>query len=155
MKSDLQKLLDGALKLLSIRPHSRQEITAYLHRKTSDLQLIDQVISKLDKLNLINDRDFSQWLIESRSRSSPRGKRRLLFELKSKGIDPGTIQDSLVLDNEDSLAQTALDKKVLLWKNLSYHDFHTKAGRFLAFRGFSWDTIERVIKNRYNSLRVN
>ena len=74
-------LLDSALKILSLRPHSKQEVIKFLRKKTKDDTLINQIIEKLEKAKLINDEEFGKWLIESRSRSKPRGVRLLKQEI--------------------------------------------------------------------------
>lgn len=129
-------LLDSALKILALRPHSRQEIISFLHRKTQDEDLINQTIQKLEKARLIDDAAFARWLVESRSRSRPRGSRLLTQELKQKGIDLPVKVD------EVELAQKALDKKRSKSRD--------QAIRFLQYRGFSWDAIAKVVKTRYN-----
>lgn len=124
----------------------------HLQKYTSDTTLINQIISKLEELKYLDDKKFATWLIESRSRSRPRGKRLLIQELKSKGID--VSEEPINLDEID-LAQKALKKKLILWKNLSHRDFRTKATRFLYSRGFSWEVIEPVLKKAYNKTYVN
>jgi regulatory protein len=150
--NDFNILLQSALKILAIRSRSRKEISDYLGKKTRDQELKDRVINKLTEMGLIDDAKFAAWLIASRSRSRPRGKRLLLQELKSKGI---TMTDELITINEAALAQKALEKKLSLWKNLSFRDFRIKAGRYLAARGFSWSTIETVIRKAYNDRDVS
>jgi regulatory protein len=142
--------------LLSIRPRSVSEITKYLNRKTTDADLINQTVQKLIDLKFLDDQKFAAWLIESRSRSRPRGQRLLAHELKAKGIDDMTIYDNRMTTNDEfSLAQAALSKKLSHWKDLSYRDFRVKAGRFLASRGFSWEVIERAVKKGYNEAHVS
>ena len=129
-------LIDSALKFLSFRPRSRAEVERFLKTKTSDTTSINQTISKLEKSNLINDEDFAKWLIESRPRSRPRGVRLLSQELKQKGINVDVKID------EPELAQKALAKK--------HPKSREQAIRFLQYRGFSWDTIAKVVKKSYN-----
>ena|SRR3989344_7591164 len=149
---DFERLLQPAIKFLAIRARSQKEVKDYLRKKTSDGNLINQIIDKLTGMGLIDDRKFAQWLIESRSRSRPRGQRLLINELKSKGIN--LDRDSLRID-EPALAQTALTPKLRLWLKLPYREFRVKAGRFLASRGFSWEVIEKVVKAVYNNPHVN
>lgn len=143
--------MNSCLRLLSVRPRSVGEITAFLQRKTVDINLINQTVQKLQDLKFLDDQEFTQWLVESRSRSRPRGKRLLLQELKSKGVD---IADEHITIDEIALAQTALAKKLTLWSKLSNRDFRIKAGRFLASRGFSWNAIEGAVKKGYNDIHV-
>lgn len=137
-------LLDSALKILSLRPHSRQEIIKFLSKKTKDDTLINQTIEKLEKAKLIDDEVFAKWYIESRSRTRPRGQRLLELELKQKGIDVETMNDNRMTTNDESdLAEKALEKK----KNIKSRE---QAIRFLQYRGFSWDAIAPVVRKRYN-----
>ena len=113
--------------------------------------MINQIINKLIDLGYVDDKKFASWLIQSRSRTRPRGKRLLLQELKSKGIG----MDEPVRINEAELAEKALEKKLPLWSGLAYRDFRIKATRFLYSRGFSWDVIEPVLKKAYNRNNVS
>jgi|SRR3989344_2086300 len=133
-------ILASALKILSLRPHSKQEVINFLRKKTKDDTLINQTIEKLEKAKLINDEEFAKWYMESRSRTRPRGKRLLIQELKQKGIDLSTSHLELSTDGE--LAENALNKK-----NPKSRE---QAIRFLQYRGFSWESIEKVIRKRYN-----
>ena len=138
--TDSQILLESSLKFLSYRPRSRKEITDFLKKKTPDATLINQTLEKLEKLKLINDTDFAKWLVESRSRSRPRGFRLLKQELAQKGIKLDA--SNYTLDAETELAQKALHKK-----NPKSRE---QAIRFLQYRGFTWDTIAQVLKKAYN-----
>lgn len=137
MTLDSQQLLASALKFLGYRPRSKKEIEIFLRKKTSDETLINQTVEKLVAQKLINDDDFAKWVIESRSRSRPRGVRLLTAELKAKGVDIDVKVD------EVELAEKALASK----KTLKSRD---QAIRFLQYRGFSWDAIAQVIRKVYN-----
>lgn len=141
MKPDSQFLLASALKFLSYRPRSKKEVEDFLRKKTSDVDLINQTITKLIAQKLINDDEFAKWVIESRSRSRPRGARLLAAELKSKGIDVNVKVD------EVELAEKALASKKILKSR-------DQAIRFLQYRGFSWDAIARVVRKAYNQHNV-
>jgi regulatory protein len=145
-------LLNYCFRLLSIRPRSRQEIHLYLQKHTSDQTLINQIINKLIDLKYIDDKEFATWLIQSRSRTRPRGKRLLLQELKSKGI---VVDEEPININEAELAEKALEKKQYIWSKLSAKDYRLKAIRFLYSRGFSWSVIEPVLKKVYNDGHVS
>jgi regulatory protein len=149
---DLEKdLFNSCFRLLSTRPRSRKEILSHLQKYTSNQSLINQIINKLISMGYVDDKKFASWLIQSRSRTRPRGKRLLLQELKSKGIDA----EEPVMINEAELAEKALEKKLSLWLKLSHRDFRIKATRFLYSRGFSWDVIEPVLKKAYNKGNVS
>ncbi|KKU55264.1 hypothetical protein A3H89_04860 [Candidatus Amesbacteria bacterium RIFCSPLOWO2_02_FULL_48_11] len=155
MTPQYHQLLNSVLKFLSIRPRSRREIEIYLTKKTSDTALINQVIDKLTNFKLIDDAAFSKWLVESRSRSRPRGRRLLIQELKTKGVDISNLPSPVSSLDETELAKNALQKKLKIWDRLPRRDFRLKTTRFLYSRGFSWDVIEKVLKNVYNKNNVN
>ena len=148
---DYPKLFTSCLKILGRRPRSEKEISDFLSKKTKNTALINQIIGKLKEIKLINDAEFAHWLIESRSRSRPRGPRLLDLELKSKGIDPETMSDHRMTTNDEiALAKKALEKKSNLWLKLSEREFNQKAWRFLMTRGFSTSVIAEVVKKMYN-----
>lgn len=140
-------LLDSALKILSLRPHSKQEVINFLRKKTGDDTLINRTIEKLENSKLINDAEFAKWYIESRSRSRPRSQRMLSFELQRKGILMTTYDNSMTI-NDTQLAELALERK----KNIKSRE---QAVSFLYSRGFSWSAIEPAIKKRYNPSHVS
>jgi regulatory protein len=150
---DYKRLLSISLKLLSIRPRSQKEIETYLNKKTQDRNLINQVVDRLKSAKFLDDAKFAQWVIESRSRTRPRGKRLLIQELKSKGVDVSAEDFSGV--NEIDLACKALQKKAKSWSYLSANDYRLKAISYLRLRGFSWDAIEKAIKKGYNKEHVS
>lgn len=140
-KSKKSNPVDAALNFLSYRERSEKEVRDRLSKRFS-LEEIEVVVGKLKELKLINDDQFTQSYIESRSRSRPRSRRLLKLELKQKGIK--IDEDVLNLDKtEEQLALLAIEKK---------HNLKTfeQRVRFLQSRGFSWEVIEKVLKNRYN-----
>lgn len=152
---DYKRLLSISLKLLSIRPRSTQEILTRLKKYSHDQDLINRVIDQLKSDKFLDDAKFARWLVESRSRSRPRGKRLLVQELKSKGIEL-TNHQSLISDiDENELAFRALQKKTKSWAGLSSKSYQLKAKNYLYARGFSWDTIEKTIKKAYNNRNVS
>jgi regulatory protein len=139
---------DRALKYLSFRPRTEKEIRDYLGEECTE-----DIIGRLKELNFINDEEFAKWYIDQRTRFRPRSHRLMDLELKKKGIILDT--QHLSPNTNEELAKKALEKKLILWDKLPYLEYKTKAVRFLASRGFSWDTIEKIVKKGYNGEDVN
>ncbi len=133
-ESEFGKLLNKAINFLSYRPRSEWEIRQFLKRKDSIASLQNDVIEKLKKLKLVDDEGFAKWYVEQRNTFRPKGRRMLEMELRRKGVKIKPETDL----SETELAKRALKKKKFMEKE--------KAIRFLASRGFSWETIEDVIK---------
>ncbi len=137
--------LNSGLQLLTRRPYSEKEVFEHLSRHWPESD-VNTAIAKLKELKFIDDDAFAAWYQESRLRSRPMSAKLLAFELKRKGILM-TMNDNRMTTNDRQSAEIALEKK----KNLS----RQQAMRFLASRGFSWSTIEGVLKKRYNDGNVN
>lgn len=127
--------LENAFHFLSFRSRSEKEMRDFLKKK--EVLEIDETINKLKELGFIDDKKFVLEFVDSRSKNKPKGKKALTIELKRKGIEV----ENLDID-EDILAKEALGKKKFTDK--------MRAQRFLYSRGFSWNTIERTLKNWYN-----
>jgi regulatory protein len=128
--SNFGKAFNAALNFLSFRPRSELEIRQYLKRKKAED--LDGVIAKLKQIGQINDEEFAKWLVEQRSTFRPKGKRLIEMELRQKGV-----KIKVSVPDEEELAMKAIQKKLSLPKE--------KIFRFLASRGFDYETIEKVV----------
>jgi len=141
-----EKYLQKVLRFISIRPRSQKEIQDYLKRKiTRNLKLRDLVYKSLEELNLVDDRTFVSWWLDQRNYFKPKGKRVLIKELRQKGIDKELIEELLADLDELPLARRAISKKIETFKKLTYLEFKQKVSTFLAYRGFSWSTINKIL----------
>jgi regulatory protein len=116
-----EKLLNRAIKLLSLRPRSAAELKQ---------RGLAAAIPKLVELGLIDDQKFAHWWVEQRCRLNPRGNLALRIELKQKGIDQEIIE-SVLLPKEQEIK---LAKKLLAKKRPADK---AAAQRLLLSRGFS------------------
>jgi regulatory protein len=151
----LQQAVDRALNFLSFRPRSREEVRRYLKRKAVEPEVIDAVMQRLDRLELVNDHDFASFWIENREQFSPRGAQALKNELRMKGVKRDIV-DELVSDEQDEeLAMQAARKKALsLTKqpDMDYATFYRRLGSFLQRRGFDYEVTSRTVKALWRDL---
>lgn len=133
-ESDFGKKFNTALNFLSYRPRSEFEIRQMFRRKK--LEDIEEIVEKLKKLGQINDEEFAKWYIDQRRTFRPKGKRAIEMELLRKGVK---------IKVESSISETELAKRALE----KYRGIKTpeKISRFLASRGFDWDTIKEYTKD--------
>ena len=155
-REQIAKLTDLATNFLSFRPRSEKEVIEYLAKKlaarenikfreASQSLQIDTVIAKLKKYKYINDLEFANWYIQSRSRSRPRGAILLKLELKKKGVSTEIIENLLQKSTKEiDLAQKALEKKIKRWAKLPPLDLKKKVYQYLASRGFDFETIKEA-----------
>ena len=94
---DFEKFYNSALRFLSFRPRSENEVRDNLLEKKAVQEIIEKIILKLKEHNFINDLEFAKHWIESRIRFKPRSSRLIQMELKQKGIAQDLI-DNLIND---------------------------------------------------------
>jgi len=144
-----QRLLERAFKLLSIRDHSCHELQEKLLRKGWSSQSVNDVISYLCEKGYLNDELFAEKYVEYKSLGSPRGLYKLKMELKQKGLDDALINRVLsgFSGNEAALAEIFLKRKSGTLKRFSGEEKKRKVFRMLQNRGFSAETIYRVMES--------
>lgn len=116
-------------------------------RETS---IIDKVISKLKEKKFINDEEFAKLWIESRNRSKPRSLRLIKLELKQKGISEEIVEtivhgSEFIVKSDLEQAKRLVEKRLPRYKGLDKQKMYEKLGRYLASKGFGWDTIKQSI----------
>lgn len=161
-EAEVGKLVEKVYGLLNIRYRSEREIRDYLKqvsfkRKIKEQDELSQVvvealIEKLKKRDLINDLRFATEWVEARRKSKKKGINALRSELFQKGIHREIMEEVLNGEaesgrDETSLAKEALERKLRIWKNLPQPEFKQKAVQFLMRKGFNYDIAKQVIEN--------
>ena len=94
--------MERAVKLLSMRDHSEGELREKLYQAGYPDAVIDQVIDKLEIMNLVDDENFAESWVESRAHRH--GRKRLEQELTRKGVARDTARRAVsTLTDEDQL----------------------------------------------------
>ena len=94
--------MERAVKLLSMRDHSEGELREKLYQAGYPDAVIDQVIDKLEIMNLVDDENFAESWVESRAHRH--GRKRLEQELTRKGVARDTARRAVsMLTDEDQL----------------------------------------------------
>jgi regulatory protein len=138
-----------AQAILSRRDHSEFEIRTKMKRKKFSALQINDVVTRLKKLDLINDNNFAETFTANTLHLKAVGRRWLAYKLKQKGIDQSIISDVLnrayFPGREEKLARQAAST----WRRT--HSQHTndykRLTRHLISRGFSYDAINTAIQN--------
>lgn len=138
--------LASAMRLLSYRPRSESEMRSRLAGRKLSSAIIDETLARLRELSLLDDGAFAQSWVESRDRTSPRGKRMLSFELRQKGVAPQLAAAAVAPIDEEEAAYRAAERRVRTAKAEDFAEFRRRFGDFLRRRGFSYETIEPVLR---------
>lgn len=141
-------------RLLKFRPYSEEEVRVRLGRKKFDAAVIKETIQYFKEIHLIDDRLFAQRWISERM-NKPLGRRRILFELRSKGIDEDIIREELAdaADTyaEEDIAAALARKQAGKYKNLDPRKVKQRVCAFLLRRGFDSEAIEKALRTLTDS----
>jgi regulatory protein len=130
-----------ALRYLARREHSRAELQRKLLPFAASQQLLDVLLSELEGRKLLSNHRFAE--IRAHILSRKYGAARIRQDLKSKGV-PDEIVDGVSSAGELERAREILQRK---YKTpAANREEWAKRARFLQGRGFSNDTIYRLIR---------
>ena len=132
------KCYSAAMKMLMRREHSKLELFQKLQVKGFDVDIINDSISKLIKLNYQSDERFAEDFILMRFNQG-KGPVRIVSELKMRGIN---TFDLSAFDWFE-LAKEIRQKKFGNQLSLDYEET-AKQKRFLQSRGFNLDQINQA-----------
>jgi len=139
----------AALRFLKIRPRSIGELKEKLKVKGFLRDEIEATVLDLTASGFLDDRAFTKSWIRYRL-ARPFGFKRIIAELKDKGIDPETIEQAITeVKGEINPESMAMDLARRRWQRLSDLDPVKKKKRvmdFLLRRGFEADVVLKVIK---------
>ncbi|MEN9377787.1 MAG: hypothetical protein RL710_2944 [Pseudomonadota bacterium] len=143
MALDQPSLKGRALRLLSLREHSRAELERKLQPFEEEPGSLAQALDELQAKGFISE----QRVIESvvHRRSAKLGTQRIRQELQSKGLAP-----EAVLQAVEQLRATELDRAHEVWRKKFGSPpvdaaERAKQMRFLAGRGFGGEVIHMVV----------
>jgi len=102
------KALLVAIRILTIRDHSKSDIKRKLNNKKFDSQDIEETIDKLDKMKLLDDEKFAKMYISSKMRKFW-GPRRVLLGLQGLGVEKQIIEEAMNEIDWKEVLKKALD----------------------------------------------
>ena len=146
---NIAKAKQSVLRLLAYRDRTESEIKKRLALNGYTENIIKEVAEYFIGLGFLDDKKFSNDWVKARTASKPMGKNRLVAELRAKGVEAEAAVEAvsnLDFEAEYELAYNLTAKKIEKTgrKDISYKNSLTS---FLARRGFSWDVINRVLKD--------
>jgi regulatory protein len=139
----------AALRFLKIRPRSIMELKEKLKAKGFSATEIETTVLELMASGLLDDRAFTKSWINYRL-ARPFGFRRIIRELKDKGIDQEIIEQGVAeIKGNYNVENVALELARRRWQRLPVIDPDKKKKRVLDFllrRGFEADTVMKILK---------
>ena len=138
------------IKLLSHKARNEYEIKDKMLKKGFNEETISEAIEYLREQNYINDEEYAKSYIKDRVNIKKLGYVRIKSELFQKRIDGDIIEDTLneLIDTKDEYkrALELAEKKMnSTYKNDDTQAAYRKLGGFLQRKGYSMDTILKVL----------
>ena len=145
--------IEKALRFLGPRQRSQAEVEERLVKYGYDAATITSVSIRLKEDHLLSDDDFAAMWVENRSTFRPRSHRMLQLELKHKGVEESVVLKALDQAKDDeTLAYMAAKKYASRLSNLDWQIFRRRLGAFLGRRGFSYGTVQPVVKQVWDEV---
>lgn len=148
------KLYARALEYTMLRPHSEKEVRDYLWRKTRPTrrkdgsekpgvakEVADRVLARLKEKGYINDSHFARFWFENRSLRKGASQRKLISELRAKGVDQQVIDEAL----HDAPRNERQELQKVIAKKSSRYESEEKFIQYLMRQGFSYDLIKEEL----------
>ncbi|HEY3294651.1 MAG TPA: regulatory protein RecX [bacterium] len=142
--------LQYAVRLLSVRSYSEKRLREKLAGRQFTPEEIDSAVKRLRDERLLDDRNFAEEFVRTRLLLRPRTGAALLRDLLQRGISKHLAQEVIAemapKDQDEALARELLRRKASLYAGLDDQTRRRRIMSMLARRGFSYDTIDKVLK---------
>jgi len=136
---------EKALRLLAFRAHSEKELSEKLKMAGAKAEDIASVMDFVKEYGFVNDAEYSVHLAKDLQNIKKYGKRRIIAELKKRGIGAEDIDAALfeLSDGEEEALFPLIERK--LGGNLEKKNID-KAIRYFIYRGYDFDDIKACIE---------
>ena len=141
-------LRERALRLLARREHARAELARKLVPYAESAEALEIVLDDLTVRRLLSDERYVEMRLNARSARF--GNARLAQELRTQGVAEELVGDALAgCDDELSRARQVWQRKFGDRPAVQDAAGRAKQMRFLMSRGFSGETIRRVLRGDF------
>lgn len=152
-EESLVKIYHLALNYLSYRMRSKRELADYLLKKGCERPKIEQIIHRLSRENLLNDKVFAEAFVRSRKRLTTKGPNYIFRELIQSGVSEKTAKaalDQYAPQEQYENALRFIKKKMGSGSKRSAVEEKQRLSRLLLQRGFYLDTISAVLEDAFS-----
>jgi regulatory protein len=143
--------IEDALRYLSYRPRSRFEVGRRLTRRGHAAPAREAAIARCEELGYVDDAAFALAFVRDRLRLRPRGPRRLVSELRARGVDPATAGEAVreVFAEEDvsegGLMRRLARRRLRALRRLEPDTARRRLGDWLLRRGFEPSAVRALV----------
>lgn len=142
-EEEFARAKETALRYISYRPRTVWEVVKKLTQKGYHQDIISHIVLFLKEYGFLDDQEFAEMWLRSRTGEKPCGRVRIYHEMMRKGIDREIIEESLSIitpEKEETMARLLVERK--------YHktgfDYKKMEG-FLLRRGFEQNIVRKIM----------
>ncbi len=149
-KSDALRAKRSAYYMISCRDYSEKELRRKLSMKTTP-QAADEAVEKMRQLKMLDDESYARGLARQYLEHKHYAGKRILLELRQKGIDAALAElvvDELEIDEDEQL-EILLSGK--LGSGLDDEKTRARVWNKLARYGYRSGSISRALRRRSDS----
>ncbi|WP_238147703.1 MULTISPECIES: regulatory protein RecX [Micrococcaceae] len=152
-KSEYDRAKDIVLRQLTMAARSRGQLEEKLRSKEISEDTVSEILDRYEDLGLVDDQQFAEMFVRSRSMSRKLARPALRRELAQKGVTGDIAEEALAQRSDDDEREDARElvrKKIKRNVDLSDRAVHEKELRrlasMLARRGYSSGMAFEVVK---------
>ncbi len=135
----------SALRWLSQRDLTQQEIRTRLHRKGFDAEVIDAVISRLLSQNYVSDDRVARQVVETALSRSRQGPMAIRHKLRTRGVD-GETADTTWRELTKTTDWLKIAEAIKERYDMNDPRQRARCARYLARQGFPSTVIATVLQ---------
>lgn len=138
------KIYGQALRYIAMRSHTTWEMQSYMERKGAPPALIEEIVTKLTDLGLLDDLKYAKSFANDRRLLRSSSKRKITADLRAKRVSDSVIREAIGSDPDeerDALAAMIVRKR----RQTKYQD-DQKLMQYLARQGYGYDDIKRALR---------
>jgi regulatory protein len=153
MENDYEKARKYLLNLINYKDYTIYEIEKKLTRRGYTQDIIKILLKYVKESGFIDPKAQIARIIEKNTKGTPKGRYIIRRKLEEKGFKKDEYGKSLDSIDEEPLARAALDKRMKKsFKNKEKNEIKQYLYKFLATKGFGYDTIEKIVNERFKNM---
>ncbi len=142
-----EKAYNYAIKYLK-NIKTKKDVYDYLIRKGFSNEETSEVCDYIEEVGLVDDDLYVKFFVEDSFRIKNKGARKIVYELKQRGIDDDKIEEAIeeASDMEYEALKEAYERKLEATKSeTDPYKRKNKIIRFLISRGFDYSDIKDIV----------
>lgn len=142
-----EKAYNYAIKYLK-NIKTKKDVYDYLIRKGFSDEETSEVCDYIEEVGLVDDDLYVKFFVEDSFRIKNKGARKIVYELKQRGIDDDKIEEAIeeASDMEYEALKEAYERKLEATKSeTDQYKRKNKIIRFLISRGFDYSDIKDIV----------